>query len=158
MITLQSINKKNIWRIIELKVHKQQEMFVATNTESILEAYVTKESHRVALPFGLYDHETLVGFTMIGYGRVDEDDPLIADENFCIWRFMIDQQHQRKGYGKQALQAILNYMKEQSDYEAKYCWLSYEPENIVARDLYATFGFIENGEICDDEIVACLKL
>ena len=33
-----------------------------------------------------------------------------------------------------------------------------EPENEVAKKLYASFGFTETGEMCDDEIVAVLKL
>ena len=39
-----------------------------------------------------------------------------------------------------------------------YWALSYEPENEVAKKLYASFGFVENGEMDDDEIVAVLKL
>ena len=38
------------------------------------------------------------------------------------------------------------------------CSLSYEPENAVARELYRSLGFIENGEMDGDEIVAVLKL
>ena len=37
-------------------------------------------------------------------------------------------------------------------------WLSYEPENEVARKLYASCGFVENGEMDGDEIVAVIKL
>ena len=36
--------------------------------------------------------------------------------------------------------------------------VSYEPENTAAKKLYASFGFIENGEMDGDEIVAVLKL
>ena len=42
--------------------------------------------------------------------------------------------------------------------QAELCWISYEPENEVAKKLYASFGFVENGEMDDDEIVAVLKL
>jgi diamine N-acetyltransferase len=34
--------------------------------------------------------------------------------------------------------------------------LSYAPENRVARDLYLGLGFVESGEVEDDEIVARL--
>ena len=34
----------------------------------------------------------------------------------------------------------------------------YNPENEVAKKLYASFGFVENGEMDEDEIVAVLKL
>jgi len=35
---------------------------------------------------------------------------------------------------------------------------SYEPENELAKKLYASFGFEETGEMDGDEIVAVLKL
>lgn len=43
--------------------------FVATNTESILQAYTTVTEGGVALPFDIYDEENLIGFVMLGYGR-----------------------------------------------------------------------------------------
>ena len=33
-----------------------------------------------------------------------------------------------------------------------------EPENVIAKKLYASFGFEETGEMCGDEAVAVLKL
>ena len=42
--------------------------------------------------------------------------------------------------------------------KAKYCWLSYEPENKVAADLYRSFGFKETGEMDGEELIAVLEL
>ena len=42
--------------------------------------------------------------------------------------------------------------------KAEYCYLSYEPENEIAKKLYAQYGFTENGEMDDEEVVAVLKL
>ena len=39
-----------------------------------------------------------------------------------------------------------------------FFWISYELENIVAKKLYASFGFLETKEMCGDEIVAVMKL
>jgi len=41
---------------------------------------------------------------------------------------------------------------------AETCWLSYEPENVVARCLYREFGFRETGEMDGDEIIAVRSL
>ena len=38
------------------------------------------------------------------------------------------------------------------------CALSYEPDNDVAAKLYHKLGFVENGELDGEEIVAVLKL
>jgi len=44
--------------------------------------------------------------------------------------------------------------------KSDYCWLSYEPENEVARKLYLSCGFEERMDLCreDEEIPAVLKL
>ena len=159
MIELRKVDSNNIWKIIELSVNNEQLHLVATNTESILEAYTTITSGGVALPFGIYDGDTLVGFVMFGYDTTgDDDDPDIAAGNYCIWRFMIDKAYQRQGLGKKALYASIEYLRSEPCGRAAYCWLSYEPENTGAKALYNSMGFFENGEMCGEEIVAVLKL
>lgn len=96
---------------------------------------------------------------MIGYGTIgDEDEPCIADGNYCIWRFMIDRNYQGKGLGKKTMEAVLDYIMTFPCKEADYCWLSYEPENKAAASLYHHFGFEETGEMDGDEIIAVKKL
>lgn len=41
---------------------------------------------------------------------------------------------------------------------ARYCWIAYEPDNLVAKKLYESFGFRETGEVCHNEPVAVLQL
>ena len=41
---------------------------------------------------------------------------------------------------------------------ATYCWLSYESDNKVARQLYKSVGFVETDEKDGEEIVAIMKL
>lgn len=158
-VQLKPVDNSNVWKIIKLSVKEEQRGFVASNTNSIIDAYVTVTANKVALPFGLYQDDTLVGFVMLGYGVVDEEDePEIAKENYCLWRFMIDKSFQKQGLGKQAMQAVLDYIRTWPCGQAEYCWLSYEPENTVAKALYAAFGFEETGELCGDEVVAVCKL
>ena len=56
------------------------------------------------------------------------------------------------------MQAALDFIKTWPCGVAEYCEISYEPENTVAKNLYASFGFVENGETDYDEVVAVLKL
>lgn len=159
MIELRKVDESNIWKVVKLSVNDDQLGFVATNTESMLEAYTTVTSGGVALPFGIYNGETLVGFVMFGYGTSgDEDEPALAAGNYCMWRFMIDRAYQRQGLGKKAIQASLAYLHSEPCGPADCCWLSYEPENAVAKALYSAMGFVENGEMCGEEIVAVLRL
>ena len=60
--------------------------------------------------------------------------------------------------GKQAVQLALDFIKSMPCGKAEYCWLSYEPENEAARQLYQSFGFAETGEMDGDERIAVLRL
>lgn len=151
MVQLKPVDKYNIWQIVELAVLKQQENFVATNTQSLLEACVTIVSGGVVLPFGIYDKDTPIGFVMFGFAP-EEGDPKIAAGTYCIWRFTIDAPHQSKGLGKASLQTSLDYLKCGPCGPAPSSWLAYEPENTLARALYHCFGFQENGVMCSNEI------
>ena len=62
------------------------------------------------------------------------------NNNYLIWRFMIDRNHQNKGYGKAAMQLALDFIRTWPCGEAEYCWLSYEPENTKAKALYEIVG------------------
>ena len=160
MLRLEKINGKNVWDILKLKVSSQQESFVASNDISLIEAYIAITSNGYAFPFGIYDDDIPVGFLMIGYGKDDdwEDAPSIAKENYSLWRLMIDERYQNKGYGKEAIKLALDFIKQFPCGKADYCWLSYEPENSVAKHLYQSFGFIETKEMDDNEVIAILKL
>lgn len=96
---------------------------------------------------------------MIGFGVNDcwDDAPKIAQGNYNLWRLMIDRNYQGKGVGRKAIQLALNFIKTFPCGAAEYCWLSYEPENDVARQLYSSFGFVETGDKDGEEINAVLK-
>ena len=154
MTRLETINGKNVWDILKLKVGKSQQDFVASNDVSMIEAYVALTHHGTAFPFGIYDGETPVGFLMIGYNLHEDWDDEIPDclkNGYYVWRFMIDKKYQGKGYGRAAMTLALDYIKTFPCGKADCCWLSYEPENEVAGKLYASLGFDETGETDGDE-------
>ena len=146
MIKLEKITGKNVWDILKLCVFERQKNFVASNDLSIIEAYTTITGNGYAFPFGIYEDDTPIGFLMIGF---DTDD---------LWRLMIDKNFQNKGYGKEAVGLALKFIKTFPCGEAEYCWLSYEPENEAASQLYHSFGFVETGEMDGEELIAILKL
>ena len=160
MLHLEKVNGKNIWEITKLQVSESQKGFVAANDVSIVEAYTTITANGFAFPFGIYDGEIPVGFIMIGYDVDDywDNPPDIARGNYNLWRLMIDQKYQKKGFGREAIALGLNFIKSFPCGKAKYCWLSYEPENKVACKLYHSFGFTETGDMDGNEIIAILEL
>lgn len=158
-IELVKIDSDNVWDIVKLIVNDEQKSFVASNANSIIEAYVTTQDGGIALPFGLYENDIPIGFIMLGYGTTaDEDEPQVAKDGYCLWRFMIDKAYQKQGLGGRALEKVLEYIRTYPCGPAAYCWLSYEPENSVAKALYEKYGFTENGEMCGEEIVSAKKL
>lgn len=159
MIILKEITNKNIWDVCKLKVRKDQENFVAWNIESLAEAYATRNEGNNALPLAVYDNEQLIGFVMIGKGTVgEEEESDTIKNNYCLWRFMIDAQYQGKGYAPQILDEVMKLVRTYPYGPAEYIWLSYEPENTHGKNVYMKYGFRENGEMCDDEIMAIYKL
>ncbi len=103
---------------------------------------------------------------MIGFNESDADrdpdkgfePPKAYDDNYTIWRLMIDKRCQKRGYGREAVNLAIDYIRTWPCGKAEYCAVSYEPENEVARKLYLSMGFEENGETDGEEIVAVLKL
>jgi diamine N-acetyltransferase len=100
MIHLREIDTGNLRAILLLRVSPAQERFVAPNAVSIAQAYFHRDS---AWFRGIYDGDTPVGFVML------DDKPEVP--SYTLWRFMIDSAHQRKGYGRQAIELIVAHVK-----------------------------------------------
>ena len=159
MIKLAEITNANVWKVCALEPFDNQKGFVAENIQSLAEAYATRNEGNNALPLAVYNDESLIGFVMIGKGTVgDENESDLIKENYCIWRLMIDKKYQGQGFGMQTLDAVMDLIRTFPFGEAEKVWLSYEPENTHARDIYRKYGFIENGEMCENEIIAVYKL
>ena len=127
------IDKSNYWDCIELTVDDSQVDFVADNKQSLVEAAYEEGLYVL----GIYKGDTMVGFVLYDY-----------DETFPGWsmsRFMIGKQFQGKGYGKQAVNAFLEYFKEQ--HNAEKLFISVSLENAVARKMYSDIGFKEIKEV-----------
>lgn len=160
MVRLEPVTRQNIRQLLKLRVHEEQRDFVASNTESIVEAYLALSSGGYAWPFGIYDDDTPVGFLMIGYGAGEEweNPPAYAREGYTLWRLMIDRAYQGRGYGRAAIGLALDFIRTFPCGNAGTCYLSYEPDNARARSLYLSMGFVETGDMDGDEAVAMMTL
>lgn len=164
MLHLKKIDAKTIWEVVDLAVTDAQKNYVAPNDISIAQAYTAVGTEGFAFPFGIYDEDKAVGFLMIGFNSAalyricGELPPSAMENNYSLWRLMIDAKYQNMGYGREAIKLALAFIRSWPCGKAEYCALSYVPENEVAKRLYRSFGFVENGETDDDEVVAVLKL
>ena len=159
MIHLEKVTYDNVVEVCKLRVKKEQKKFVASNKGSLIEAYLTLDMGRHVYPFAICLDKKVIGFLMVGYDIYDEGDPDFVKDNYCIWRFMIDKKYQGQGYGKEAFKQALDFIKSEPCGKANVCFLSYEPENEVAKNLYKKFGFVEIPEYYEegDEMPAILK-
>ncbi|MCL2198353.1 MAG: GNAT family N-acetyltransferase [Defluviitaleaceae bacterium] len=144
MISLREITEENFYECIGMKVSEGQKSFVADNTYSLAEAWLYPKNAR---PFSIYYDETMVGFLML-----DVNFHWHGDKNTCyLWRLMIDENHQGKGYGKAATKLAVQYLKENINPEK--IKTSFVPSNEVAEKIYKNLGFVPTGEVDDGEIV-----
>jgi ribosomal-protein-alanine N-acetyltransferase len=99
-------------------------------------------------PLAIRADDRTVGFVM--WAR----DP--ADGSYWIGGFVIDRRDQALGYGRAALVALVEALRAKPG--CREIALSYGPDNVAARHLYASMGFVETGEMEDDEVVARLRV
>ncbi len=112
---LRDVNADN-WRdVVRIKPREDQRRFVASVAYYLNLCHYGEEWQ----PLALYEGDEPVGFAMWGYNA--------EDDSHWIGGFVIDAKHQGKGYGRAAMEAILDHLAAQPGY--REAALSYDPEN-----------------------------
>ncbi|WP_238546180.1 GNAT family N-acetyltransferase [Tumebacillus flagellatus] len=130
-LTLRGVTKANWETCIQLRPAEGRERFVASNVYSLAESKFLTNMR----PLAIYQEEEMVGFLMYG---IDPD-----DDNYWVYRLMVDRNHQRQGYGKGAMKLLLEKLRDEA--ERDLLVIGYHPENEGADRLYASLGFEKNG-------------
>jgi len=132
MVHLEPVTKENLDAVLALKLLEQQKHFVSSTAESLAQAYVYTDT---AFPFAVYNDQAIVGFIMMGY---------YEEKNYyTLWKLMIDQQYQGRGYGRAALELGIAFLKDR--YQVKEIFTGVIPENKTAKSLYQSVGFEDTG-------------
>ncbi len=146
-LQLRDITRENFDAVACLEVHEHQRGFLASNSYSIAQASFDPALRTRAI----YSDGEPVGFAMYCMPEADDDEPGC----YYIWRFMIDRAFQGKGYGRIAMALLLEEISGNAD--AFQIFISYKPENDMAKVFYASFGFVEQGIDPDNgEMVAVI--
>jgi diamine N-acetyltransferase len=143
-LRLEPVTPDNVIAACRLRIAPEQEGVVAPVAESLAEAYAQPE---IAWPRLVYDGDELVGFIMGGF---DPDSPV--DFFRCgIWRLNIAAAHQGAGYGRFAVEQLLDEARRRGQQRATVLWLQHPhgPEQF-----YLKLGFRPTGETFHGEIVA----
>ena len=141
MIELKAITEDNFIDAFQLRLAPGQEKYVSHPIRSLAQAYVYRDQCQ---PFGIYAEEKMVGYVMVIY---DYDVP-----EYDIWHMMIDEAEQGHGYGGEALDRVIEYIRTKPFGDSNRVALTCNKENPIARKLYESKGFSPTGNEDEDEI------
>jgi len=144
-VSLREVTGKTVIAITRLAVDKSQDGFVAPNAISFAQALFAPEAWYRAI----YLDDTPVGFVML------ERHP--ERHEYGLWRFMIAAPYQRSGYGRRALELVVEDLRA-SDPAATELVTSWVPGEGGPEPFYLKFGFVPTGEVEEGELVGRLRL
>ena len=140
-VTLREITDDTVVTICRLSdtLTEPQKSMVAPNALSLAQALFSKKAWYRAI----YAGKATVGFVML----LDDDE----QPNYFLWRFMIAEPCQGRGYGAQAIQRLEEYVRTRPD--AKELGVSCVPGPVGPEQFYVKQGFVSTGEVHDGELV-----
>lgn len=142
-IRLGQITRENWYECSQLEVKPEQRPFVTSNLLCIAEM----QFYPSWGAYAIYYKDQMVGFVM--YEHDQEQD------KWWISALMIAADHQGKGYGRAAVQALIPRMMQRG---CREIWVGYADDNIPARALYSGLGFTEVGLDDEGDMVARIRL
>ena len=143
-MTLREITAGTVRTICDLEVRPEQRGYVAPNAVSIAQAHFQPRAWFRAV----YADETPVGFAML--------DLNVEQREYFLWRFMIAGEHQGKGYGRGALDRVVEHVRGLPGGRTLYS--SYREGEQSPGGFYRAYGFVETGEVKGDEVQIRLDL
>jgi len=142
-VSLVEVTAENVHDVLALDVAPEQAGYVAANARSIAEAHFEPRAWFRAIAAD----DEVVGFAMVYRDA--------AAGQFYVWRFMIDARHQGRGYGRRAMELLLDEARSDG---VEVASLSVVPGDGSAVDFYRRLGFEETGDVDEGEIVMRLRL
>lgn len=128
MLELREITRDNLFDCLELATDSSQKGYVCMIDLSLAEAW-SRRPYSYAK--AIYNGDLLIGFV---YFEIEDD--------WCeIMDFMIDKSYQGRGFGRQAIQICLAYLKYKHDAEEVNLYVGHE--NDKARGFLKSLGFRE---------------
>ena len=143
-VTLQEVTAETVRAVCALEVAPKQRGYVAPNALSIAQAHFEPKAWFRAV----YADDEPVGFVML-----HED---TEKSEYFLWRFMVAAEHQGKGYGKRALDLVVEHVRSLPG--ARVLGSSFVPGEHGPGGFYLSYGFVETGEVDGGEHVIRLDL
>lgn len=147
MVELKAITEENFIDAFNLRLADGQEKFVSHPIRSLAQAYVYRDQCQ---PLGIFAEGKMVGYVMVIY---DYDIP-----EYDVWHMMIDREQQGRGYGSEALDRVIDYIRTKPFGDSDRIALTCSKDNPAARRLYEKKGFRATGNEDGDEIELAMTL
>jgi diamine N-acetyltransferase len=144
-VTLREINSQTVRTICNLSdtLSGAQQRMVAPNAVSIAEAHFNQYAWFRAI----YADDTPVGFIMLFIGP-DDDRP--EETEYFLWRLMIAGPYQGMGFGRKALDIVINDIRQQG---ARVLGVSCGKGEGSPEGFYLKLGFVPTGKWAGEEMV-----
>lgn len=151
-VSLREITPANRAAVEALTVTAVQAEYVAGVAESLVEAAETPD----AMPWyrAVYADDAPVGFVMISDGITVVNPAYLGP--YFLWRLLIDQRNQGRGYGSAALSLVVEHVRTRPDARVLVTSAVQGPASPIG--FYLRQGFRATGEVHEDELVLELDL
>lgn len=147
VVELREVTGDTVRTICRLVVAPSQRGFVAPNAVSFAEALFEPRAWYRAI----YADGVPVGFVMVSLEPEGEKGP-----EYFLWRLMIADGLQGRGYGARALELIVDHVRSLPSATALLVSWGQGPGS--PEQFYLDRGFVPTGEIEDGEVIASLAL
>ena len=151
-VTLREVTDENRHAVLAVRVAPAQERFVGTVARALTDAQEIPEGK----PWfrAIYVDDQPVGFVMLSWNVTPEPPRIIGP--WFLWKLLIDERHQRRGYGREAVRLVADIVRANGAAELLTSCVLGEggPE-----PFYRRIGFSPTGELDENgEIILALDL
>jgi len=146
--SVKPVDADNVDEILKLQVAAGQRGLVASVERSLAQVAYEPNGRAVAM----FDGDTPVGMMLLYDARLDKERPA---SQLYLWRILVDVQHQRRGYGRLAMQWLIDEARRMGVAEVG---LSHVERAGHAGPFYEKLGFAYTGEVDGTELKMLLKL
>lgn len=129
MIRLEIVDEDNFDEVLAIQLARKDQRRVASVEYSLAQAWLYRDD-RLLSPYAILSNQKVVGFLLLS---------ITPENTYFIWRLLIDQRYQNRGYGKEVIQWVLDRAKK--DEKCPKITASYVIGNHKMRYILEKFGF-----------------
>jgi histidinol dehydrogenase len=150
-VQLRPVTADNCDALGSLQVAAHQVAYVAPNWKSLAQV---SYMGTCGSAHAIYAGEVPVGLALLWDCRTEPDEAERA-ERLYVWRLMIDERHQGRGYGRAAMQLVEAHALQIGLTQIA---LSHVPDNHAAAGFYQSLGYAYTGKTNEGELEMLLDL